>query len=246
MEKTTMGERFKTDSNPMIVCPYSHGSGRPFDDVGGVNVRDGGGFWLKNKKKLAFLVGYLRKEFNLDKAKISVRKLAKSAGIVLTSYDLAEFQESLLWQELMADEEAASLVKSILLEQGLSRSGLIEAFELRRKAKIMPLVLKRKVWWELVPGASSYVVYLSNDRAIFEPDNFMWETTPGIISKRVIGKTEVILPDDWPEVPKELGTYYIGITSRDDLGNQSDPFLVSGSFKFLAPPAPSMGGIESL
>jgi hypothetical protein len=246
MEKTTMGERFKTDSNPMIVCPYSHGSGRPFDDVIGVNVRDGGGFWLKNKKKVAFLIGYLRKEFNLDKAKISVRKLAKSAGIVLTSYDLAEFQESLLWRDLIADEEAASLVKSILLEKGLSANGSIEAFELRRKAKIMPLVPKRKVWWEPVPGASSYVVYLSEERVIFEPDNFLWETTPGIISKRVIGKTEVILPDDWPEFPKEPGTYYIGITSRDDSGNQSDPFLVSGSFKFLAPPAPSQGGIESL
>jgi len=147
---------------------------------------------------------------------------------------------------LMADEEAASLVKSILLEQGLSTSGLTEAFELRRKAKIIALVHKRKVWWEPVPGASSYVVYLSDDRAIFEPDNFLWENTPGIISKRVIGKTEVILPDDWPEGPREPGTYYIGITSRDDIGNQSDPFLVSGSFKFLAPPAPSMGGIESL
>ena len=246
MEKTTMGERFKTDSNPMIVCPYSHGSGRPFDDVRGVNVRDGGGFWLKNKKKVAFLIGCLRKEFNLDKAKISVRKLAKSAGIVLTSYDLAEFQESLLWRDLIADEEAASLVKSILLEKGLSANGSIEAFELRRKAKIMPLVPKRKVWWEPVPGASSYVVYLSEERAFFEPDNFLWETTPGIISKRVIGKTEVILPDNWPEFPKEPGTYYIGITSRDDSGNQSDPFLVSGSFKFFAPPAPSQGGIESL
>jgi hypothetical protein len=246
MEKTTMGERFKTDGNPMIVCPYCHGSGRPFDDIRGVNARDGVGFWLRNKNKVAFLIGCLRKEFNLDKAKISVRKLAKSAGIVLTSYDLAEFQESLLSRDLIASEEDASLVKSILLEKGLSANRSIEAFESRRKTKIMPLVLKRKVWWEPVPGASSYVVYLSEDRAIFEPDNFLWETTPGIISKRVVGKTEVILPDDWPEFPKEPGTYYIGITSRDDLGNQSDPFLVSGSFKFLAPPAPSQGGIESL
>ena len=36
-------------------------------------------------------MGYLRKEFNLDIAKISARKLAKSAGIVFKSYDLAEF-----------------------------------------------------------------------------------------------------------------------------------------------------------
>ena len=230
----------------MIVCPYCHGSGRPLDDVRGVSVRNGGGFWLRNKKIVAFLIKYLRKEFNLDKAKISIRKWAKSAGIDLTSYDLTEFQESLLPRDLIASEEAASLVKSILLEKGLSADGSIEAFELRKSENYVRLVIKRKVWWEPVPGASSYVVYLSEDRAIFEPDNFLWETTPGIISKRVIGKTELILPDDWPEFPKEPGTYYIGITSRDDLGNQSYPFIVSGSFKFLAPPAPSQGGIESL
>ena len=246
MEKTTMGERFETDNNPMVVCPYCHGSGRPLDDARGVSVRNGGGFWLKNKKKVAFLIEYLRNEFNLDKAKISVRKLAKSAGILIASYDLAELQESLLSRNLIASEEDASLVKSILIEKGLSASGSMEAFDLRREGKIMPLVLKRKVWWESVPGASSYVVYLSEGREIFEPDNFLWETTPGIISKQVVGKTELILPDEWPEFPKEPGTYYIGITSKDDLGNQSNPFIVSGSFKFLAPPAPSQGGIESL
>jgi len=246
MEETTMGERFKTDINPMIVCPYCHNFERPFDTVRGVKVGDGGGFWLKNTKKVAFLMGYLRKEFNLDKVKISVKKFAKSAGIVFRSYDLAEFGESLLCRDLIATEETASLVKSILLEKGFSANGSIEAFEVKREAKIMPLVLKRKVWWESVPGASSYVVYLSENREVFEPDNFLWETTPGIISKQVIGKAEVILPDDWSEFPKEPGTYYIGITSKDELGNQSNPFIVSGSFKFLAPPAPSQGGIESL
>ncbi|MGZ6231342.1 MAG: hypothetical protein ACXWMO_11320 [Syntrophales bacterium] len=111
---------------------------------------------------------------------------------------------------------------------------------------MMQLVIKRKVWWKAVPEASGYVAYVSVDRTIFEPDHFLWETTPGIISKRVNGKTELILPDDWPEFPQEPGLYYIGITSRDDLGNQSHPFIVSSSFKFLAPPAPSQGGIESL
>jgi len=245
MEKITTGERFKTDDNPMIVCPHCHSSRRPLDDVRGVSIWNGGGFWLRNKKIVAFLIKYLRKEFILDKAKISFRKWAKSAGIVLASYDLTEFQESLLPRDI-ASEEAASLVKSILLEKGLSADSSIEAFELRGKIMSKELVMKRKVWWEPVPGATSYVVYLSEDIAIFEPDNFFWETTSGIISKPVIGKTELILPDDWPEFPKEPGTYYIGITSRDDLGNQSYPFIVSGSFKFLAPPAPSRGGIESL
>jgi hypothetical protein len=121
-----------------------------------------------------------------------------------------------------------------------------EAYALRRREKIAPLILKRRIWWESVPEASSYRVYVSRDRAIFEPDHFSWETTPGIISKLVIGKTKLILPDEWPEFPTESGTYYIGITSRDDLGNESEPFLLSGLFKFLAPSAPLRGGIENL
>ncbi len=109
-----------------------------------------------------------------------------------------------------------------------------------------PLIHKRRIWWESVSEASGYGVYVSKDRTLLEPGRFSWETTPGVLSKMVTGKTELIIPDEWPEFPTEPGTYHIGITSRDDLGNQSDPFLVSGSFKFLAPPAPSRGGIEFL
>jgi hypothetical protein len=110
----------------------------------------------------------------------------------------------------------------------------------------MPLIRKRRIWWGSVPEAASYVVYLSKDDKIHDPTKFLWENTPDIVSKPVIGKTELIVPDEWPEFPKEPGTYHIGITSRDDVGNQSDPFLVSGLFKFLAPPSPTKGGIESL
>ena len=122
----------------------------------------------------------------------------------------------------------------------------IEADALSRREKIGPLILKRRIWWEPSPGASSYVVYVSKDRTIFEPPCFSWERTPGIISKRVIGKTDLIIPDEWPEFPTESGIYCVGITSRDDLGNQSDPLLLSGPFKFLAPPAPSRGGVDYL
>lgn len=108
----------------------------------------------------------------------------------------------------------------------------------------MALIRKRRIWWESVPEASSYVVYVSKDRTFFPLDNFSWETTPGVILKVVIGKTEVIIPDEVPEFPAKTGTYHIGITSRDDLGNQSDPFLLSGFFKFIAPPPPTSGGIE--
>jgi len=110
----------------------------------------------------------------------------------------------------------------------------------------MPLVRKRKIWWEPVREATGYMVYASQDRSIFDSPNFSWESTPGVVSKLVNGKTEIIIPDEWPEFPAEPGNYHIAITSRDDVGNQSDPLLSSGLFKFTAPPAPPKGGIESL
>ena len=173
--------------------------------------------------------------------------------IIFTSYDLQEIQkvatqckpDYFFNKGSIATGEIATLVKSILSEKGFRANGSMEAFELRR-GKIKPCVLKRRIWWESVPEASSYRVYVSKERTLLEPDHFSWETTPGIISKLVLGKTELILPDEWPEFPTEPGTYHIGITSRDDVGNQSDPFLLSGAFKFFAPPAPSRGGIERL
>ena len=168
--------------------------------------------------------------------------------------DLKETQEGgtrceadyLLPEGSIATGEIAASAKPILLEKGLDATGSTEADALRRREKIAPLILKRRIWWEHVPGANSYVVYVSKDRAIFEPGSFLWETTPEIISKRVIGKTQLVIPDEWPEFPKESGTYYIGITSRDDIGNQSAPLILSGVFKFLAPSAPLRGGIEYL
>jgi len=121
-----------------------------------------------------------------------------------------------------------------------------EAYALRSREKIAPLILKRRIWWESVPEASSYRVYVSKDRTVFDPAKFSWEKTPGIISKLVNGKAELVIPDEWPEFPTELGTYYIGITSRDDIGNQSAPLLLTGLFKFHAPPAPLRAGIENL
>jgi hypothetical protein len=110
----------------------------------------------------------------------------------------------------------------------------------------MPFIRKRRIWWGPVPEATNYVVYVSKEDMIYDPVKFLWEKTPNIIFKTVIGKTDLIVPDEWPEFPKEPGTYYIGITSGDDVGNQSPPFLFSGLFKFLAPPSPSRGGIEGL
>jgi len=117
---------------------------------------------------------------------------------------------------------------------------------LRSRGKITPLILKRRIWWEPVPEASGYVVYVSQDRSIFTPEKFRWQATYGMLSKVVNGKTELILPDEWPEFPKEPGAYYIGITSRDDLSNESNPLILEGFFKFVPPPSPLNGGIAFL
>ncbi len=110
----------------------------------------------------------------------------------------------------------------------------------------MPFIRKRRIWWERVPEATGYVMYVGTDRNIFEPSNFSWAATPGVVSKVITGKTDLIIPDEWPEFPKEPGTYYIGITSQDDAGNQSDPFVSQGVFRFTPPLPPANGGIETL
>ena len=110
----------------------------------------------------------------------------------------------------------------------------------------MPLMRKRRIWWETVSGATSYMIYVSKDNGIFDSSKFSWTATPGIIYKEVSGKTELIIPDEWDEFPTEQGNYFIGITSKDEAGNESDPFVSSGLFKFCAPPPPSKAGIESL
>jgi hypothetical protein len=81
---------------------------------------------------------------------------------------------------------------------------------------------------------------------MFNRENFRWEATDGMLSTVVIGKTELILPDEWPEFPKEPGAYYIGITSRDDSSNESNPLIIAGHFRFVPPPSPLNGGIAYL
>jgi hypothetical protein len=136
-------------------------------------------------------------------------------------------------------------VVSLLNPKLLGRVGTVNQWNKLTRRKFMPLIRKRRIWWEPVPEATSYVVYVTNDSAIFDPTKFLWEATPGIISKQVTGKTELIIPDEWPEFPRKPGTYHIGITAQDEVGNQSDPFLSAGQFKFLAPPMPLKSGIES-
>ncbi len=108
----------------------------------------------------------------------------------------------------------------------------------------MPLIHKRRLWWEAVQEVNRYVVYCSTDKAVYDSHNFRWQATPGIMFKEVTGKTALIIPDEWPEFPKDPGMYYLGVTAKDEGGNESDPFLLQELFKFSPPPPPSRGGIE--
>ena len=110
----------------------------------------------------------------------------------------------------------------------------------------MPLIHKRRIWWEPVAGATGYVVYVRPDSKGTEAPKFSWGNTPGVISKPVRGKADVLIPDEWPEFPTTPGLYHIAITSKNDLENESDPLLLSGVFSFIAPASPSKGGIENL
>ncbi len=109
----------------------------------------------------------------------------------------------------------------------------------------MPLIRKRRIWWEPVAGATGYVVYVGTDNKVVDPPKFSWEDTAGMIFKPVAGKTtELVIPDEWPEFPRQPGVYRIAVTSKDDMGNESDPLFLSGVFSLVAPAPPHKGGIE--
>ncbi len=110
----------------------------------------------------------------------------------------------------------------------------------------MPLIRKKRIWWEPVPGATGYVVYVGTDNKVVDPPRFSWEDTAGMIFKPVAGKTtELVIPDEWPEFPRQPGVYRIAVTSRDDVGNESDPLFLSGVFSLVAPASPPKGGIKA-
>ncbi|HVO67180.1 MAG TPA: hypothetical protein VMT12_11905 [Syntrophales bacterium] len=109
----------------------------------------------------------------------------------------------------------------------------------------MPFIQKRCIWWESVAGATGYVIYLGTEAHPINPATFSWGDTPGVISKTIPrDKTEIVIPDEWPEFPRKRGIYYIAVTARDDDGNQSDPLLLSAAFNLTAPPPPREGGVE--
>jgi hypothetical protein len=109
----------------------------------------------------------------------------------------------------------------------------------------MPFIQKKCIWWEPVPGASGYVVYVRPDCQPINSAEFSWGETSELLSRVISGETnEIVIPDEWPEFPKRRGTYHIAVTAEDDDGNQSDPLLLSAIFNLTAPQKPVKGGID--
>jgi len=59
-------------------------------------------------------------------------------------------------------------------------------------------------------------------------------------------KTNLILPDEAPSFPEEEGNFKIGISSVDDVGNESDIIEISFPFDFAAPDAPTNLVVEDV
>jgi hypothetical protein len=110
----------------------------------------------------------------------------------------------------------------------------------------MPAICRKRIWWEPVSGINTYVIHVWKSDPMIDPARFSWGKTPGMISKTVSGKTDLVIPDEWPEFPVQPAIYQIAVTSKDEMGNLSDPYMMSGRFKFTPPPPPPKGGIESL
>ncbi len=132
------------------------------------------------------------------------------------------------------------------LQEKMRRKSPGRAQERRGEEQTRAYIQKRRIRWDPVLEATSYVVYVSRDRTVFDPKNFEWKATRGVKFRAVTGKTELILPDEWPEFPRQQGIYYIGVTAKDEVGNESSPVVSEGLFKFIPPQPPSNVWIESL
>jgi hypothetical protein len=61
-----------------------------------------------------------------------------------------------------------------------------------------------------------------------------------------VATTQVVIPDDIPELANVDGEVAFGIAALDELANESDLLLVSGPFDFAAPDAPTGAVIETV
>ena len=102
-------------------------------------------------------------------------------------------------------------------------------------------VIKKKIRWDAgtAPDITAHRVYVEKDPTI--------PTYTSVFAEILVPQTYVVVPDDFPVGTfDEDTTYIMGVSSVDDVGNESDIITVSSPFDFVAPDAPTNITIEDL
>lgn len=104
----------------------------------------------------------------------------------------------------------------------------------------MAKIIKKVLTW--TPGAAADIVatklyWCQDDEVLdYNSPNFTVD----------MPATEVTLPTDIPEFPLEEGNFKLGISSIDDVGNESDIAELAVPFDFAAPDAPTNLVVEDV
>ena len=104
----------------------------------------------------------------------------------------------------------------------------------------MAKIIKKTLSW--TPGAAADIVatklYWCSEEEVLTYDS------PNVTID--MPATEITLPEDAPNFPLEEGNFQIGITSVDDVGNESDIAELAVPFDFAAPDAPTNLVVEDV
>lgn len=102
-------------------------------------------------------------------------------------------------------------------------------------------VIKKKIRWDAGTAADivAHRIYVEKDPTV--------PTYGSVYVEIQMPQTYVVVPDDFPaETFNEDVVYIVGISSVDDVGNESDIITVSSPFDFVAPDAPTNIVVEDL
>ncbi len=94
----------------------------------------------------------------------------------------------------------------------------------------MAKIRKRRIRWSGSHGSKvvGYKLYWAVDEGVnYDSD-----------CSEIGNVTEVVLPDNVPSFPLVAGTIELGVTSINEVGNESDMTKLSTPFEFSAPDAP--------
>ena len=105
----------------------------------------------------------------------------------------------------------------------------------------MAKIIGKRIRWTpaTTPDIVAHRIYVSEEPNV--PDY------SSVHIEKLMPETECIAPGDFPAGTFATdANYYIGISSVDDVGNESDITVISAPFDFVAPGAPSSIIVEDL